>query len=366
MVEIAKALSYNAQLVIMDEPTSALTEREVENLLAIVRTLKAQGLGVIFITHRLNEIYPICDWVTVLRDGRNAGNIPIAAATTDAIVRMMVGREIHDLYEKTGPVSTETTAPVLEVRGLSRTGTVRDAAQIVLKDVSFTVRPGEIVGLAGLVGAGRTEVARSIFGADPFDRGEILVAGEPVTIRSPRDAIRHGIGLVPEDRKLQGLILGLAVRENITLPSLDALTRFGFVERGEELSVASRFVDALRIRTPSLDQKVLNLSGGNQQKVVIAKWLALRPKVLILDEPTRGIDVGAKAEVHHLIAELASQGVAVLMISSELPEVLGVSDRVLVMHEGRIVADLARAEATEETIMRFATGVDAAMPARVA
>ncbi|MCA9876969.1 MAG: sugar ABC transporter ATP-binding protein, partial [Thermomicrobiales bacterium] len=228
------------------------------------------------------------------------------------------------------------------------------------------VRAGEIVGLAGLVGAGRTEVARSIFGADRFDAGEILLDGKPVTIATPRDAIRHGIGLVPEDRKLQGLVLNLAVRENIALPSLDSMVRFGFVDAGKEQRLAQRFVDALRIRTPSLEQQVLNLSGGNQQKVVIAKWLALQPKVLILDEPTRGIDIGAKAEVHSLIAELAKQGVAVLMISSELPEILGMSDRVLVMHEGHIVADVPRAEATEEVIMRYATGVDRARIAQVA
>jgi ABC-type sugar transport system ATPase subunit len=365
MVEIAKALSTNAKLVIMDEPTSALTDREVENLLAIVKNLKARGLGVIFITHRLDEIFPICDWVTVLRDGRNAGEIPIAEATPEAIVRMMVGRNIEDLYEKTDAVFDPSSAPVLEVRGLSRTGTARDASQIVLNDVSFALRAGEIVGLAGLVGSGRTEVARSIFGADPFDRGEVLIGGQPVTIRTPRDAIARGIGLVPEDRKLQGLVLMLSVRENITLASLGDLVRLGFIELGAEQSVARRFIDALRIRTPSPEQKVLNLSGGNQQKVVIAKWLALQPKVLILDEPTRGIDVGAKAEVHHLIAELAAQGVAVLMISSELPEILGMSDRILVMREGHIVADLDRAEATEETIMRYATGIDRAA-ARVA
>lgn len=366
MVEIAKALSYNARLVIMDEPTSALTDREVEKLLDIVKALKARGLGVIFITHRLDEIYPICDRVTVLRDGHNAGDIPISSATPEIIVRMMVGRHIADLYEETAPAFEPTASPVLEVRGLSRTGTVRDAAQIVLSDVSFAVRAGEIVGLAGLVGSGRTEVARSIFGADHFDRGEILIDGQAAAIRTPQDAIRRGIGLVPEDRKLQGLVLSLAVRENIALPSLDRLVRFGFVQAGEEQSLAQRFVDALRIRTPSLEQKVLNLSGGNQQKVVIAKWLALRPKVLILDEPTRGIDVGAKAEVHHLIDELAAQGVAVLMISSELPEVLGMSDRILVMREGRVVAEIDRAEATEEAIMRYATGVDEAMTAQVA
>ncbi|MFN8591605.1 MAG: sugar ABC transporter ATP-binding protein [Thermomicrobiales bacterium] len=366
MVEIAKALSFNAQLVIMDEPTSALTDREVENLIKIVHNLKARGLGVIFITHRLDEIFQMCDWVTVLRDGRNAGEIPIEQATTDGIVRMMVGRNLDDLFEKEESLVDLQAVPVLEVRGLSRTGTALDASQIVLHDVSFSVRAGEIVGLAGLVGSGRTEVARSIFGADHFDQGEISISGQKVVIASPRDAIRNGVGLVPEDRKLQGLVLGLAVRENITLPSLAGLVRLGFVQLREEQDVAKRFVDSLRIRTPSLEQKVVNLSGGNQQKVVIAKWLALRPKLLILDEPTRGIDVGAKAEVHHLIAELAAQGVAVLMISSELPEILGMSDRVLVMREGRIVADIPRLEASQESIMRYATGVDEAMAARVA
>jgi ABC-type sugar transport system ATPase subunit len=366
MVEIAKALSFNARLVIMDEPTSALTEREVDNLIAIVHTLKARGLGVIFITHRLDEIFRMCDWVTVLRDGRNAGELPIARATSENIVRMMVGRNLDDLYEKELPAYDREAPPVLEVRGLSRTGTVTDASQLVLEDVSFAMRAGEIVGLAGLVGSGRTEVARSIFGADHFDRGEILIDGQPVRIGTPRDAIRRGIGLVPEDRKLHGLVLSLAVRENITLPALGRLVRLGFVQLAEERQVARRFVEALRIRTPSLEQQVINLSGGNQQKVVIAKWLALRPKVLILDEPTRGIDVGAKAEVHHLIAELAAQGVAVLMISSELPEILGMSDRILVMREGRLVADIPREGATQEAIMRYATGVDAAMGRKAA
>ncbi|MFT4038412.1 MAG: sugar ABC transporter ATP-binding protein [Thermomicrobiales bacterium] len=366
MVEIAKALSTNARLVIMDEPTSALTDREVDSLLAIVNNLKAQGLGVIFITHRLDELAPIGDWVTVLRDGRNAGEMPMAEATPDAIVRMMVGRHIADLYEKIGHSYDPNAAPVLEVRGLSRTGSAQDATQIVLHDVNFGVRAGEIVGLAGLVGSGRTEVARAIFGADRFDAGQVLLNGQPVTITTPRDAIRHGIGLVPEDRKQQGLVLSLAVRENIALPSLDKMVKFGFVQSGEEQKLGRRFVDALRIRTPSLEQQVINLSGGNQQKVVIAKWLALQPQVLILDEPTRGIDVGAKAEVHSLIAELARQGVAVLMISSELPEILGMSDRVLVMHEGHIVADVPREDATEETIMRYATGVDRARLPQVA
>jgi ABC-type sugar transport system ATPase subunit len=246
---------------------------------------------------------------------------------------------------------------VLEVRGLGRTGSAQDPAAIVLEDVSFSVRPGEIVGLAGLVGSGRTEVARAIFGADAYDRGEIRVAGRPIRVRSPRDAIRLGIGLVPEDRKLQALILKLAIRENVSLPILRRLSRLGVVRLAAERALAREFVQALRVRTPSVEQKVLNLSGGNQQKVVIAKWLALRPKVLVMDEPTRGIDIGAKAEVHGLMHRLAAAGVAILMISSELPEILGMSDRILIMRQGRITGELARAEATQEGVMALATGV---------
>ena len=359
MVEIAKALSLNARLVVMDEPTSALTDTEVAALLGIIRGLKEQGLGVIFISHRLEEVFAICDRVTVLRDGRNVGVLDIADATPEKIVRLMVGRSLGDLFQKESGVVDATAVPVLEVRGLGRTGSARDPSAIVLQDVSLTVRAGEIVGLAGLVGSGRTEVVRAIFGADLFDRGEIRIGGQRVTIRSPRDAIRLGIGLVPEDRKAQALVLGLAVRENITLASLPSLVRAGFVRLGAERARARHFVDALRVRTPSLDQKVVNLSGGNQQKVVIAKWLALHPKILIMDEPTRGIDIGAKAEVHHLMSDLAKQGVAILMISSELPEVLGMSDRILVMRQGRIAGELSRVEATQEKIMSLATGVAA-------
>jgi ABC-type sugar transport system ATPase subunit len=246
---------------------------------------------------------------------------------------------------------------VLEVRGLSRTGTARDPAAVVLDNVNLQVRAGEIVGLAGLVGSGRTELARAIFGADHFDQGEVLIDGRPAGITSPREAIRAGIGLVPEDRKLQALVLQLAVRENISLGNLGRLSRFGFVHRPAERLLAGGFVQQMQIRTPSLDQKVVNLSGGNQQKVVIAKWLALEPKALIMDEPTRGIDIGAKAEVHQLMNELAQRGVAILMISSELPEVLGMSDRVLVMRRGTIAGELSRAEATQERVMALATGI---------
>ncbi|MGI8477757.1 MAG: sugar ABC transporter ATP-binding protein, partial [Thermomicrobiales bacterium] len=303
MVEIAKALSYNARIVIMDEPTSALTDTEVSALFGIIRSLKARGLGVIFISHRLEEVFAICDRITVLRDGQNVGELSAAEATPEKVVRLMVGRHLSDLFQKDEIVAAGR--PVLEVRGLSRTGTKRDASAIVLNGVDLTVHAGEIVGLAGLVGSGRTELARAIFGADPFDHGEILINGEPASIRSPQDAIRRGVGLVPEDRKQQALVLQLAGRENISLAGLGALTRGGFVRRPAERDLSQRFIDALSIRTPSMEQKVVNLSGGNQQKVVLAKWLALEPKVLLVDEPTRGVDVGAKAEVHQLLKQLA-------------------------------------------------------------
>ena len=363
MVEIAKALSLNARIVIMDEPTSALTDKEVAALFDIIRGLKQRGLAVIYISHRLEEIFTICDRVTVLRDGELAGELSIEEATPDRIVRLMVGRPLGDLFRgeeaerRLESLAARSPEPVLEVRGLGRTGTGQDPAAIVLEDVSFVLQPGEIVGLAGLVGSGRTEIARAIFGADDYDRGEIIVSGKQTRVRSPREAIRLGIGLVPEDRKLQALVLNLAIRENMALSVLDRLSRFGIVLLGAERKLAREMVQALRVRTPSIEQKVLNLSGGNQQKVVIAKWLALHPKILIMDEPTRGIDIGAKAEVHGLMHQLAADGVAILMISSELPEIVHMSDRVLVMRQGRIAGELPRAGATQEAIMALATGV---------
>jgi len=355
MVEIAKALSYNARIVIMDEPTSALTDNEVRALFEIIRSLKERGLAIVFVSHRLEEVFEICDRITVLRDGQNAGELDTATSSPEEVVRMMVGREIGDLYQK--QASTARDNAVLEVRGLSRKGTQQDDARVVLDGIDLQVRAGEIVGLAGLVGSGRTEVARAIFGADPFDRGEILLEGQPVTIHSPADAIKRGIALAPEDRKLQALVLALAIRENISLPNLGRLTSFGFVRRREERALAQRYIEALSVRTPSMEQKVVNLSGGNQQKVVLAKWLALNPKVLIVDEPTRGIDIGAKAEVHSLLSQLAESGVAVLMISSELPEVLHMSDRIYVMREGKMAGVIDRSEATEERVMELATGI---------
>ena len=345
MVEIARALAKNARVLILDEPTSSLTVQETATLFGIINGLRARGVGIIYISHRLEEVFAIAQRVTVLRDGRLVGTLPIVEATHEGLVRMMVGRDLSHLFVQ----ARSASGPVrLEVRGVRRAG--------VLDDVSFSLRPGEIVGLSGLVGSGRTELARCIFGADPRDAGEFLVDGRAVAIRSPRDAVRLGIGLVPEDRKLQALILGMAVRENISLPVLDRLGAAGFPSRARERTLVGGFIGNLRIRTPTMEQRVGALSGGNQQKVVIARWLATNPKMLILDEPTRGIDVGAKAEVHALIARLAEQGVAILMISSELPEILGMSHRVLVMRQGRIVADIPRAEATEERIMAAATG----------
>ncbi|HYH13528.1 MAG TPA: sugar ABC transporter ATP-binding protein, partial [Thermomicrobiales bacterium] len=356
MVEIAKALSLNARIVIMDEPTSALTENEANALFRIIRGLKEQGLGVIFISHRLEEVFSIGDRITVLRDGRNAGDLPSSVATPERVVQMMVGRPVDELYAESPPAKAGPV--VLSVRGLSRKGTAQDASRVVLNGIDLDLRAGEILGVSGLVGSGRTELARAIFGADSFDSGEILLDGQPVRIGSPRDAIGRGIVLVPEDRKLQALVLPLSVRENISLPNLDRLRRFGIVRRGEEQRLVERFVSALRIRTPTQTQRVMNLSGGNQQKVVLAKWLAREPRVLIVDEPTRGIDIGAKAEVHTLLRELANAGVAIMMISSELPEILRMSDRVVVMREGRIAGELSRAEATQERIMELSTGVD--------
>ncbi len=346
MVEVARALAVDARIIIMDEPTSALGEDEVEILFQIIATLKDNGIAVIFITHRLEEVLRISDRVVVLRDGRRIGGLTTKDATPEIIIQMMVGRQLLDgmFHKENAPIG----APLMEVNGLTAKG--------VVKDVSFTLRRGEILGVAGLVGAGRTEMARLLFGADRKDAGEIRIDGQVVTINSPVDAVHAGIGLVPEDRGLQGLVLKLTVMENIAMPSLDRLSQFKMVKRSALLNMAQSFVDKLNIRTPHLRQKAMFLSGGNQQKVVLAKWLAVHPKALILDEPTRGIDVGAKAEVHALMSRLASDGMGIMMISSELPEIMGMSDRIMVMHEGRVAGILDRAEATQEKIMAYASG----------
>ena len=346
MVEIARAISSQARLIVMDEPTAALTEHETATLLGLVRRLKRQGVAVIYISHRLEEVFAVADRIVVLRDGRNVGELPVAEATVEKIVRLMVGRGLKEMFQKQ-PVTVGE--PVLEVRGLSR-------AAGGVRDVSLSVRAGEVVGLAGLVGAGRTEIARAIFGVDRPDTGRILVSGREVPPASPREAIRAGMGFVTENRKEQGLFLIMAVRENVTAAGLGGLSRWGFIRFEAERRLVGKLVDQLRIRTPSAEQQVQFLSGGNQQKVVLGRWLVLRPKVLILDEPTRGIDVGAKAEVYGLMGELARQGVAILMISSELPEILGMSDRILVVRQGTIAGELDRTEADQEAVIRLATG----------
>jgi ribose transport system ATP-binding protein len=345
MVEIAKATSRKSQIIVMDEPSATLTEHELQSLFALIRQLKAEGVSLVYISHRLEEVFEVCDRATILRDGHWIATEDVKDLNRETIIRLMVGRELKEAIPK---VSVEPGPPALAVKHLNRAG--------VLHDLSFTVRKGEILGIAGLVGAGRTETARALFGADPIDSGTIELFGEPVKIRSPQDAIRHGIGLVTEDRKQQGLVLGMAVRENNTLAHLDALSTLGFIRRREERQVAEKYRADLGIKTPTIEQTVQNLSGGNQQKLVLAKWLFTGSKVLIFDEPTRGIDVGAKSEIYKLMNELAAQGVAIIMISSELPEVLGMSDRILVMHEGRIAGELSRAEATQEKIMHLATG----------
>lgn len=345
MVEIAKSLAVEARVIVMDEPTSALGEEEVESLFEIIETLKQHGIAIIFISHRLDEIMRIADRVTVLRDGNLVGSRPISEVTPEIMIDMMVGRELNDIFCK---LEAEIGEPILEAKHLTRGSTVRD--------VSFTLRRGEILGFAGLVGAGRTETARLLFGADPRDTGEIWVEGKQVDIRASSDALEAGLALVPEDRGNQGLVLILSVLHNIMLPSLDRLSHTGWVDRRASIETAQQYVGQLAIRTPYLSQKAMFLSGGNQQKVVLAKWLAVHPKVLILDEPTRGIDVGAKAEVHAIMSELVRQGMGIIMISSEMPEILGMSDRVVVMHEGRIAGVLDREEATQEKIMAYASG----------
>jgi ABC-type sugar transport system ATPase subunit len=354
MVEIARALSMRSKLIVMDEPTSALSQAEVEKLFRIVRDLKAQGLSVIFVTHRLEEVFEICERFTVLRDGKLVGSGSVRETDVDGIIRLMVGRQVNALFAHRENAQAGDVA--LEVDRISRRGNARDPSATVLADVSLSVRKGEILGVAGLVGAGRTEMARAVFGADPFDSGRILVEGKPVDITSPQQAIRHGIGLVPEDRKQQALFLSLAIRMNLSMAALDRISRWRiFVDEPGETALVEQYRKALNIRMASPDQLVFNLSGGNQQKVVLARWLALRPKVLIVDEPTRGIDVGAKVEVHNLLFDMAAAGIAVIAISSELPEILAISDRIVTMREGRVTGELSRTEADQERLMSLMT-----------
>lgn len=338
-VEIAKAMSLSARVLVMDEPTAALTDHDVTTLFETVRLLCQRGVSVAYITHRLDEVFEIADHVTVLRDGRRIATSDVADTDTDALVNWMVGRSIDVLYPggegKPGEV-------VLELRKLRRFSTS--------PEVSFTVRSGEIVGLAGLVGAGRSELAQAIFGIEPCFAGELLVSGEKVSIRSPEEARAHGIAYIPEDRGIQGLVKPMTVRENATMAILDQVSRAMVIDRRAEAKVADGIIDRFGVRTPSAAQVVGRLSGGNQQKIVIGKWLATKPKVLIMDEPTRGIDIGAKSEIHRLMTDLTAGGMAVLMISSDLPEVIGMSDRVVVMASDKVVAEFTGDEATEENV----------------
>ena len=346
MVEVAKALSVNAQIVVMDEPTSALTTREIEQLFAAIRRLTARGVGVVYISHRLEEVFQIGDRVTVLRDGKWIATTNVRDATMEAIIQAMVGRAIDRMFPR--DFLAEKGEEALAVRNLHRQG--------VLQDISMTVRCGEIVGLAGLVGAGRTELARVIFGADSYDAGDVTIFGRAAR-GSPAACVAIGVGFLPEDRKREGLALILPLRENVVMASLRRLFPSGIIQRAKERGVVTDFVKSLDIATPSIHRLTKFLSGGTQQKVVLAKWLCTQSRFLIFDEPTRGIDVGAKAEIHQLMNELVKQGAAILMISSELPEVLKMSDRIYVMHKGRIAKELSREEASQEAILRHAMGV---------
>jgi ribose transport system ATP-binding protein len=349
LVEIARALSLQSRLLILDEPTSSLTERETELLFNVLADLKREGLAIIYISHRLKEVERIADRVTVLRDGKNAGELTREQTNHEAIVRLMVGRELRQFFQRHRHEAGAGKPPVLDVRNLRWSPAQKNG-------IDFTLRPGEVVGMSGLIGAGRTELAETIFGVRHAITGEVHVDGRPVRIRRPAQAIAAGIFLVPEDRRIEGLILSDSVKNNLSLPSLDRVSTLGVLSLGRERTLAESMSRQMGVRTPSVQQQVGLLSGGNQQKVVLGKWLTRTPRVLILDEPTRGIDVGAKSEIYALMDRLANEGVAVLMISSDLEEILGMSDHVLVMHEGRLAGDLPRERLSEEAIMHLATG----------
>ena len=346
MVEIAKALSFNSEVLIMDEPTAALTDTEIDDLFRIIRQLREKGVGIVYISHRMDEIKRITDRVTVMRDSRYVDTAVTKDVTIDRIISLMVGRTI---YESAPEVPDDSNSDVvLDVRNLNRSR--------ALRNINFSLKKGEILGFAGLMGAGRTEVARAVFGADPIDSGEVYVRGQRAQISSPRDAVKYGIGYLSEDRKRYGLALGMDVETNVVLASFKKfMSALGWVRSPQTHSTAEHYVKALAIKTPDVQQKVKNLSGGNQQKVIIGKWLTADSSILIFDEPTRGIDVGAKSEIYRLLNELTKQGKSIIMISSELPEILRMSHRVIVMCEGRITGELPIAEATQEKIMTYAT-----------
>ncbi len=345
MIEIAKALMTEAKVIIMDEPTAALTEREISKLFDVISSLKKAGVSIVYISHRMEEIFAICDRITVMRDGKTVDTKKIPETNFDEVVRKMVGRELTDRYPQRNPNLGET---VLQVKGLTKNGQ--------FKGVSFSVREGEIVGVSGLMGAGRTEIMRAIFGLDAMDEGEIWLNGEKVSIKSPEQAVKSGIGFITEDRKDEGLILDFSIRDNMVLPTLSSFAPKGIINEKSEADFVNLLIKRLTVKTESPDIAVGKLSGGNQQKVVIAKWVGIGPKLLILDEPTRGVDVGAKREIYQLMNELTDRGVAIIMVSSELPEILGMSDRILVVHEGKISGELMKKDATQEKIMTLATG----------
>lgn len=353
MVEIAKALSYQAKILILDEPTSALTDQEVEALFKMIKSLRGRGVSMIYISHKLDEIFKVTDRVTVLRDGKTIDTRPAAGLNRQELVSLMVGRDIDDMYPKG---AAKVGDVILEVRDLFVDHPFL-AGEKIVREVNFSVRRGEILGISGLMGSGRSELVTSIFGAFPADSsGEVYIEGKRVEINSPSDAIDCGLGLVTEDRKLFGLVLGMQVSENITLSCLERLSWYQIIDRSREDELVRGYIDALRIKTRSPETIISTLSGGNQQKAVIAKWLATCPKVLLLDEPTRGVDVAAKVEIYQLMNKLTAEGIGIIMVSSDLPEVLGMSDRILVMHEGRMAKELRKEEATQEKIMFYATG----------
>lgn len=345
MIEIAKALMTDAKVIIMDEPTAALTEREIEKLFEVINALRKEGVSIVYISHRMEEIFTVCDRITVMRDGKTVDTKTISETNFDEVVRKMVGRELTDRYPERNPNIGET---VLEVKNATIQG--------VFDSVNFSVKSGEIVGVAGLMGAGRTEIMRALFGLDKLDSGEIWVGGRKASVKNPYEAVKLGIGFITEDRKNEGLVLDFSIRENMALPNLTSFSKKGVIDYKTETDFVDLLIKRLRIKAESGETNAKNLSGGNQQKVVIAKWVGIGPKVLILDEPTRGVDVGAKREIYQLMNELTDRGVAIIMVSSELPEVLGMSDRILVVHEGRISGELQKSDATQEKIMTYATG----------
>ncbi|MBP2001476.1 ribose transport system ATP-binding protein [Paenibacillus shirakamiensis] len=345
MIEIAKALMTDAKVIVMDEPTSALTEREIQHLFEVIASLKKEGVSIVYISHRMEEIFAICDRITVMRDGKTVDTKEIPHTNFDEVVKKMVGRELTERYPHRHPSPGNV---VLEVKNASKKG--------YFDNISFKVHAGEIVGFSGLMGSGRTEIMRAIFGMDALDHGEVWIRGKKVNIRTPDDAVKHGIGFITEDRKDEGLVLHFSIRENMALPNLSSFTNKGIISTQKEHDFVDLLVKRLQIKTQSMETPAGSLSGGNQQKVVIAKWIGIGPSLLILDEPTRGVDVGAKREIYQLMNELTDRGVAIIMVSSELPEVLGMSDRIVVIHEGKFSGEVSGVEATQEKIMTLATG----------